>query len=132
MFCLAGGEGGEGRGCLAFLAAGEGRGEVRGGVELGLFANELWCQAAAARLSTCTADCWPLLRTAAVRSNKPDRNLFDYDQVVNTQRDRVYAERRRALLSDDLSPLMVEYAERTCDDILEVRGGGGWVCVWVG
>jgi hypothetical protein len=59
------------------------------------------------------------------------RNLFDYDQVVNTQRDRVYAERRRALLSDDLAPLMREYAEKTCDDILEVRvaagvrGGGG-------
>lgn len=51
----------------------------------------------------------------------PVRNLFDYDQVVNTQRDRVYAERRRALLTDDLSPLMVEYAEKTCDDILEVR-----------
>lgn len=48
------------------------------------------------------------------------RNLFDYDQVINTQRDRVYAERRRALLNDDLSPLMVEYAEKTCDDILEV------------
>jgi hypothetical protein len=50
------------------------------------------------------------------------RNLFDYDQVVNTQRDRVYAERRRALLSDKLAPAMIEYAERTCDDILEVRG----------
>jgi preprotein translocase subunit SecA len=41
--------------------------------------------------------------------------------VVNTQRDRVYAERRRALLSDNLAPAMIEYAERTCDDILEVR-----------
>jgi hypothetical protein len=49
------------------------------------------------------------------------RNLFDYDQVVNTQRDRVYAERRRALLSDDLSPLLMEYAEKTCDDILEAN-----------
>jgi len=49
------------------------------------------------------------------------RNLFDYDQVVNTQRDKVYAERRRALLATDLTALMVEYAERTCDDILEVR-----------
>jgi hypothetical protein len=33
----------------------------------------------------------------------------------------VYAERRRALLSDKLAPAMIEYAERTCDDILEVR-----------
>eukprot|EP00878_Enallax_costatus_P032286 GHUV01035447.1.p1 GENE.GHUV01035447.1~~GHUV01035447.1.p1 ORF type:complete len:163 (-),score=7.59 GHUV01035447.1:804-1292(-) len=48
------------------------------------------------------------------------RNLFDYDQVINTQRDRVYSERRRALLNNDLSPLMMEYAEKTCDDILEV------------
>lgn len=49
------------------------------------------------------------------------KNLFDYDQVVNTQRDRVYAERRRALLNDDLTPLMIEYAEKTCDDILEAN-----------
>lgn len=35
------------------------------------------------------------------------KNLFDYDQVVNTQRDKVYAERRRALLAADLGPLMV-------------------------
>jgi hypothetical protein len=66
-------------------------------------------------LSLCVPLLWP-----------PPRNLFDYDQVVNTQRDRVYAERRRALLSTDLTPLMLEYAEKTCDDILEVR----WVlCV---
>lgn len=49
------------------------------------------------------------------------KNLFDYDQVVNTQRDRVYAERRRALLSSDLSQQMIEYAEKTCDDILEAN-----------
>ena len=56
------------------------------------------------------------------------RNLFDYDQVVNTQRDKIYAERRRAVLSADLTPLMVEYADKTVDDILEVCvcvGGGG-------
>ena len=35
------------------------------------------------------------------------RNLFDYDQVVNTQRDKIYSERRRALLAPDLGPLMV-------------------------
>ena len=49
------------------------------------------------------------------------RNLFDYDQVVNTQRDKVYAERRRAVLSNDLAPVMIEYAEKTMDDIFEVR-----------
>ena len=47
------------------------------------------------------------------------RQLFEYDQVMNTQRDKVYGERRRALLAEDLSPLMI--AERTVDDILEVR-----------
>ena len=48
------------------------------------------------------------------------RQLFEYDQVLNTQRDRVYGERRRALESDNLSAQMIEYAERTVDDILEV------------
>lgn len=33
---------------------------------------------------------------------------------------QVYGERRRALMASDLSPQMVEYAERTVDDILEV------------
>ncbi|KAI8466746.1 MAG: chloroplast-associated SecA protein [Monoraphidium minutum] len=49
------------------------------------------------------------------------KNLFDYDQVVNTQRDKIYSERRKALLNADLGGLMVEYAERTCDDILEAN-----------
>ncbi|KAF5842058.1 chloroplast-associated SecA protein [Dunaliella salina] len=49
------------------------------------------------------------------------KNLFDYDQVVNTQRDRIYAERRRAVLATDLSPFMVEYAEKTADDIVEAN-----------
>ncbi len=37
------------------------------------------------------------------------------------QRIQVYAERRRALLSTDLGAQMVEYAERTVDDILEAN-----------
>ncbi|EFJ50912.1 hypothetical protein VOLCADRAFT_57571 [Volvox carteri f. nagariensis] len=49
------------------------------------------------------------------------KNLFDYDQVVNTQRDKIYSERRRALLAADLAPLMREYAEKTADDILEAN-----------
>jgi hypothetical protein len=53
------------------------------------------------------------------------KQLFEYDQVLNTQRDKVYAERRRALEAADLTPLMVEYAEKTIDDILEVRGASG-------
>ncbi|GIL47249.1 hypothetical protein Vafri_4093 [Volvox africanus] len=49
------------------------------------------------------------------------KNLFDYDQVVNTQRDKIYSERRKALLAPDLAPLMREYAEKTADDILEAN-----------
>jgi preprotein translocase subunit SecA len=49
------------------------------------------------------------------------KQLFEYDQVLNTQRDRVYYDRRAALEAVDLSPLMVEYAEQTVDDILEAN-----------
>lgn len=49
----------------------------------------------------------------------PCRNLFEYDQVLNTQRDSIYAERRQALLIDDLSSILVDYAKKTVDDILE-------------
>jgi preprotein translocase subunit SecA len=52
------------------------------------------------------------------------RQLFEYDQVLNTQRDRVYADRRKALTAADLTPLMLEYAERTVDDILEANVDG--------
>lgn len=48
------------------------------------------------------------------------KQLFEYDEVLNSQRDRVYAERRRALQSDNLQSLIIEYAELTMDDILEV------------
>lgn len=48
------------------------------------------------------------------------KNLFEYDQVLNTQRDSIYAERRKALLSEDLTPILEDYARKTIDDILEV------------
>ncbi|KAK8570321.1 hypothetical protein V6N13_003008 [Hibiscus sabdariffa] len=38
-----------------------------------------------------------------------------------SQRDRVYTERRRALMSDNLLSLIIEHAELTMDDILERR-----------
>ena len=41
--------------------------------------------------------------------------------MLNTQRDRLYAERRRALLASSLDPLFEEYATRTVDDILEAN-----------
>ncbi|KAL6615249.1 hypothetical protein ACP70R_037519 [Stipagrostis hirtigluma subsp. patula] len=34
------------------------------------------------------------------------KQLFEYDEVLNSQRDRVYAERRRALASDSLESLL--------------------------
>lgn len=49
------------------------------------------------------------------------KQLFEFDEVLNSQRDRVYTERRRALVSDSLEPLIIEYAELTMDDILEVN-----------
>ena len=49
------------------------------------------------------------------------KQLFEYDEVLNSQRDRVYTERRRALEATDLEAQMIEYAELTMDDILEVR-----------
>lgn len=54
------------------------------------------------------------------------KQLFEYDEVLNSQRDRVYAERRRALQSDNLESLIIEYAELTMDDILEVRYFETW------
>ncbi|XP_034904175.1 protein translocase subunit SECA1, chloroplastic isoform X2 [Populus alba] len=59
------------------------------------------------------------------------KQLFEYDEVLNSQRDRVYSERRRALESDNLQSLIIEYAELTMDDILEANIGsdapvGSW------
>lgn len=48
------------------------------------------------------------------------KNLFDFDQVLNTQRENVYGSRRQALLAEDLGKKMVQLAEKTSDDILEV------------
>ncbi|XP_054809641.1 protein translocase subunit SecA, chloroplastic [Prosopis cineraria] len=53
------------------------------------------------------------------------KQLFEYDDVLNSQRDRVYTERRRALQSEDLQSLIIEYAELTMDDILEANIGSG-------
>lgn len=49
------------------------------------------------------------------------KQLFEYDQVLNTQRDRIYADRRAALEASNLRALLIEYAERTVDDILEAN-----------
>jgi len=51
------------------------------------------------------------------------KQLFEYDQVLNQQRERVYSERRRALTAkpEQLAAQMVEYAEKTVDDIVEAN-----------
>ncbi|XP_075099206.1 protein translocase subunit SECA1, chloroplastic [Nicotiana tabacum] len=51
------------------------------------------------------------------------KQLFEYDEVLNSQRDRIYTERRRALEADDLQSLLIEYAELTMNDILEANIG---------
>ncbi|KAK3194414.1 hypothetical protein Dsin_025724 [Dipteronia sinensis] len=51
------------------------------------------------------------------------KQLFEFDEVLNSQRDRVYTERRRALESDNLQSLVIEYAELTMDDILQANLG---------
>lgn len=48
------------------------------------------------------------------------KQLYEFDEVLNSQRERVYTERRRALESTDLQSQMLEYAELTMDDIVQV------------
>ena len=48
------------------------------------------------------------------------KNLFEYDQVLNTQRDKVYSLRRQALQEPDLAEQLLDFSNRTMDDILEV------------
>lgn len=47
------------------------------------------------------------------------KNLFEYDKVLNVQRERVYAERKSVLLATDLSCIIEEYVTKTIDDIVE-------------
>jgi len=47
------------------------------------------------------------------------KNLFEYDKVLNVQRERVYADRKLVLLATDLSCIIEEYVTKTIDDIVE-------------
>jgi preprotein translocase subunit SecA len=47
------------------------------------------------------------------------KQVFEYDEVMNNQRRAIYAERRRVLEGEDLKERVIEYAERTMDDIVE-------------
>ncbi len=47
------------------------------------------------------------------------KQVFEYDEVMNNQRRAIYAERRRVLEGQDLKERVIEYAERTMDDIVD-------------
>jgi preprotein translocase subunit SecA len=46
------------------------------------------------------------------------KQVFEYDEVMNNQRRAIYATRRRVLEGQDLKEQVIEYAERTMDDIV--------------
>ncbi|MEN9227110.1 MAG: preprotein translocase subunit SecA [Gloeomargarita sp. GMQP_bins_120] len=46
------------------------------------------------------------------------KQVFEYDEVLNNQRRAIYAERRRILEGRDLKELVIQYAEKTIDDII--------------
>lgn len=47
------------------------------------------------------------------------KQVFEYDEVMNNQRRAIYAERRRVLEGQDLKEQVIDYAERTMDEIVE-------------
>ncbi|KAK3253820.1 hypothetical protein CYMTET_36948 [Cymbomonas tetramitiformis] len=49
------------------------------------------------------------------------KQLFDYDQVLNQQREKLYADRRRSLMASSLQNLITEYAEETVNDIVDAN-----------
>ncbi len=46
------------------------------------------------------------------------KQVFEYDEVMNNQRRAIYAERRRVLEGEDLKERVIEYAEKTMDDVV--------------
>ncbi|MEM7724872.1 MAG: preprotein translocase subunit SecA [Cyanobacteria bacterium P01_A01_bin.45] len=46
------------------------------------------------------------------------KQVFEYDEVMNNQRRAIYAERRRALEGEDLKEKVINFAEKTMDDIV--------------
>ncbi len=47
------------------------------------------------------------------------KQVFEYDEVMNNQRRAIYAERRRVLEGADLKEQVIEYAEKTMDEIVD-------------
>lgn len=48
------------------------------------------------------------------------KQLFEYDEVLNYQRQAIYAERRRILESSDLREWIIQYAETTIQDYIRL------------
>ena len=46
------------------------------------------------------------------------KQLFEYDEVLNSQRQAIYAERNRILYSDYIRDCIIEYGESTIDEII--------------
>ncbi|WP_088242647.1 preprotein translocase subunit SecA [Calothrix rhizosoleniae] len=47
------------------------------------------------------------------------KQVFEYDEVMNNQRRAIYAERRRVLEGQELKELVIKYAEKTMDEIVD-------------
>ncbi|CCH67774.1 Protein export cytoplasm protein SecA ATPase RNA helicase (TC 3.A.5.1.1) [Richelia intracellularis HH01] len=47
------------------------------------------------------------------------KQVFEYDEVMNNQRRAIYAERRRVLEGQELRELVIRYAEKTMDEIVD-------------
>jgi len=46
------------------------------------------------------------------------KQLFKYEQPINDQRNGIYAERRRILEQQNLTSCIIDYAERSCNDLI--------------
>ena len=46
------------------------------------------------------------------------KQLFEYDQAINIQRSSVYGERRRVFEQKNVREWLMDYAERSCNDLL--------------
>ena len=47
------------------------------------------------------------------------KSMYDYDKVMNLQRSKLYSERRKILLTENLQPTLKDFAERTITDIVD-------------
>jgi preprotein translocase subunit SecA len=58
------------------------------------------------------------------------KNVLKYDDVLNTQREKVYAERRLVLEGQDISDLIREWIDETVWNIVEAHSGASFSEEW--